>query len=149
MMNRREALGSLSAFALLGSLMEAHADGPSSPTDIKVFRFADLPVTRNPSGAAGRGVPRDLMPQGDLTEVQITTIDPGKEFGPMRKNPNIGFRMIHAGKMELLAEGMPSLTAEAGDIVYAPANQTYQVRNSGDTPLTYFLIQIKPTSASA
>lgn len=38
----------------------------------------------------------------------------------MRKNPNFGFRMIHAGKMELLAEGMPSLTAEASDIVYAP-----------------------------
>ena len=149
MMNRREALGSLSAFALLGSLMEAQADGPSSPTDIKIFRFADMPVTHNASGAAGRNVPRDLMVQGDLAEVRITTVDPGKEFAPMGKNPNHVFRMIHTGKIEVLTEGKPPLTAEVGDIVYVPANLTCQVRSSGDTPLTYFLFEIKPKPASA
>ena len=147
-MNRREALGSLSAFALLSSWMEAQTSAPAAAPGIQVFRFADLPVTRNASGAAGRGVPQSLVPQGDLTEVHITTLDPGKEFGPMRTNPNYGFRMIHAGKMEILAEGLPPQVAEAGDIVYAPANQTFQVRNPGDTPLTYFVVQVKPHPAN-
>jgi mannose-6-phosphate isomerase-like protein (cupin superfamily) len=149
MMNRREALGSLSAFTLLGSLMDAQADGPSSPTDFKIFRFSDMPVTHNASGAAGRNVPRDLMVQGDLAEVRITTVDPGKDFSPMGKNPNHVFRMIHTGKMELLTESKPPLTAEVGDIVYAPANQPYQVRSTGDAPLTYFLFEIKPKPAGA
>jgi len=30
-----------------------------------------------------------------------------------------------------------------------PANLTCQVRSSGDTPLTYFLFEIKPKPASA
>jgi mannose-6-phosphate isomerase-like protein (cupin superfamily) len=148
-MNRREALGSLSAFALLGSLMEAQTSEPAGSAEIKVFKAADMPTTRNPSGAAGWGVPTTLVPHGDITEVHVTTLEPGKEFGPMRKNPNYAFRLIHTGKMETLTDGKPPLTAEAGDVVYAPANQTYQVRNSGDTPLTHFVVQVKPAPASS
>jgi hypothetical protein len=149
-MNRREVLGTFSAFALMASLAEAQTATTAAPGMVKVFKFADFPVTHNPTtGATGRGVPNELMCSGDITEVHITTLDPGKEFGPMRKNPFCGFRLIHAGKMEVLVEGMPPQTAEAGDIVYASADQTFHVRNAGDTPLTYFVIQIKLKPAAA
>jgi mannose-6-phosphate isomerase-like protein (cupin superfamily) len=148
-MNRREAVGSLSAFALLGSLMGAQTAESAGSVEIKVFKPADMPVSRNPAGAAGWGVPQTLVPQGDITEVHVTTLEPGKEFGPMRKNPNYAFRMILSGKMEVLAEGKPPLSAETGDVVYAPADQNYQVRNSGDMSLTYFVVQVKPRTASA
>ena len=148
-MNRREALGSLSVFALLGSLMEAQAEGPSLPAEVKLFKFADMPVTHNASGASGRNVPKDFLVQGDLAEVRITTVDPGKEFAPMGKNPNHVFRMVHTGRIEVLTEGKPPVTGEVGDIVYVPANLTAQVRSTGDTPLNYFLFEIRPKPASS
>jgi XRE family transcriptional regulator, regulator of sulfur utilization len=143
MLNRREVLSSLAAIALLGLHAEAES-GPPSPSVISVFKSASMPISRNPFGAAGWGVPSTLLPQGELLEVHVTTLEPGKDFAPMRLNPNSSFRLIQSGKMEVLPQGLPSLTAESGDVVFAPANLTYQVRNSGDTPLTYFVIQIKP-----
>jgi mannose-6-phosphate isomerase-like protein (cupin superfamily) len=109
-----------------------------------------MPATHSPSGVTGRGgMSRDILPQGDLIEVHITSIDPGKVFGPMNKNANFNFRLIIEGMMTIQPEGMPALTAGVGDIVYSPANSTSQVSNSGDTTLTYFVIQLKPRPASS
>ena len=144
MMNRREALGGFSAFLLLGSLMEAQADGPSQ-TEVKIFRAAEMQTSHNASGASGRNVPKDYLVQGELAEVRITTVPAGKEFSPMGQNHNHVFRMVHTGKLEVaFPEGKPPVTAEVGDIVYIPANLTSQVRSSGDTDLIYFLFEIRP-----
>jgi quercetin dioxygenase-like cupin family protein len=146
MMNRREALGALSAFTLMGSLAEAQTTAASS-TEVKIFRYTEVPVTRGATGAAARNIPQDLIPMGDVTGVHLTTIDPGKEFGPMRKGVLCEIRLMYSGKIEVMVEGMASQFAGPGDMIVAPAGATYHVRNPGDTPLSYFILQIKPASA--
>ncbi len=143
-MNRREALGALSAFALTAPLSQAQTTAASTVETVKLFKYAEFPLVHNPNGSTGRNVPQELIPPGDVMGIHLTTIEPGKEYGPMRKSTICEIRMIHSGTMELLVEGQPSQTAEAGDIIVASANQTYHVRNPGSTPLTYLILQIKP-----
>jgi len=103
-------------------------------------------MTHNPAGAAGRAIPAATIPPGDLSALHFSTLEPGKAFGPIHKNPNHEFRMIHIGKLELLVEGQPPQPAEAGDVVFAPANQMYTVRNPGDVATTYFTVLISRQS---
>jgi mannose-6-phosphate isomerase-like protein (cupin superfamily) len=147
-MNRREALGAISALTLMSSLAEAQTTATPS-TEVKIFRYAEVPVTRGATGAAARNIPQDLIPAGDVTGVHLTTIDPGKEFGPMRKGALCEVRLLYSGKIEVMVEGMASQFAGPGDMIVAPAGATYHVRNPGEEPLSYFILQIRPAATHA
>jgi mannose-6-phosphate isomerase-like protein (cupin superfamily) len=144
-MDRREALGLLAAGAMISLSAVAQTAAASTSTEVKFFKYSTMPVTHNATnGSSGKNVPQELIPLGNVTGLHYTTVEPGKEFGPMRKGTLCEIRLVWEGEMEVLVEGMPSQTAEAGDIVVAPAGATYHVRNPADKPLTYLILQIKP-----
>jgi hypothetical protein len=142
-MNRREMMGGLSALALLAKLTDAQTDSATSPSPIRVFKADEMKSNHSASGSGGWGIPAGLLPPGDIMEVRSSTLDAGKDFSPMRLFPNAFLRFVQAGRMEVLMDGMPTLTATAGDILFTAPNLTYQLRNPGDAFLAYFVIQIK------
>jgi quercetin dioxygenase-like cupin family protein len=147
-MNRREAFGVVSAFALMGTLAEGQTSETAAMPLSKVYKFDDFPVTHNPAGAEGRAIPKEAMPLGAVIGVHISTVAPGKEFAPMRRLAFHEFRMVREGKLEFLIEGKPPQIAEAGDIVFCAANEMAQVRNSSDKPVSYFAVMIAPPKAA-
>ena len=138
--NRREAVGALSVFALMGKIAEAQTAGP---VPFQIFKFDSLAAVKNPTnGSTGRNLPMTGIPKGDIVGLHFTSLEPGQSMGALHKNANHEIRMIHTGKLELVIEGKPVQTAGPGDVVVAPANEPYTVRNGGSATLTYFTIQI-------
>lgn len=150
-MNRREAFSALSAFALMGvtAEVEAQTGGAADVTSSRLYKYADIAVTHNPAGAAGRAVPNADLPKDEFLGVHLTTIEPGKEFAPLHKNANHEYLFVHEGRLELVLEGKPTLSGEVGDILFAAANEMHTTRNPGKTPVTYFVTQIKGPVAAA
>ena len=143
--NRREAVGAISVFALIGKIAEAQTAGP---VPFQIFKFDSLAVANNhTNGSTGRNVPMTGIPKGDIVGLHFTTLEPGQSMGAVHKNSNHEIRMIHTGKLELIIDGKPGQTAEPGDVVVAPANEPYTVRNGGTVTLTYFTIQIPGAKA--
>jgi mannose-6-phosphate isomerase-like protein (cupin superfamily) len=141
--NRREAVGALSVFALMGKIAEPQTSAGAGPVPFQIIKFDSLAVAHNhTNGSTGRNVPMTGIPKGDIVGLHFTTLEPGQSMGAVHKNSNHEIRMIHTGKLELVIDGRPVQTAEPGDVVVAPANEPYTVRNGGAATLTYFTIQI-------
>ncbi len=142
-MNRRDVVGALAVFALLAQDASAQTTESSTLTESKLFKFGDVPETYNATGGGSRQtLPKTVLPSGEVVGVHVGTIPAGKTYSPMHKNANSEFLIVHEGKMEFLTETNPPKLAEAGDVIYASANEGHMLRNPGNVTAIYFVVAI-------
>ena len=142
-MNRREALGAISALALLTQIGEAQAPDTPVLTESMLFKFAAAAETFNAAGGGTRQtMPRTTLPSGEVVGVHVGTIPAGKVYSPIHANGNAEFLIVYQGKMEFLTEANPPKLAEAGDVIYAAAHEGHSLRNPGDVTTTYFVVAV-------
>jgi quercetin dioxygenase-like cupin family protein len=141
--NRREALGMTAAFALLAQVADAQMDG-TAPTS-RLFKFSELPAKTNPSGAGTRGLPKEAVPVGTVVGMHFSSIEPGKLFSPLHRNPDCEIRMIMDGRADWLVGDKPAQPVERGDVIFSAPNDLNTMGNSSDKPVTYFVVTVRIT----
>jgi quercetin dioxygenase-like cupin family protein len=75
-------------------------------------------------------------------EVHVTTLDPGKASHPPHKHPNEEMIISREGTVETLVDGEWQRVGP-GSVIFNASNVLHGLRNAGDGPATYHVINWK------
>jgi XRE family transcriptional regulator, regulator of sulfur utilization len=103
-----------------------------------IFDFEKMAATVTPNGAR-RNVLDGPTTTLDKLHVHITTLNPGKTSGEPRRHPQEELIVVKEGLVEAHVDGKTQ-TAGPGSVFFFAANAVTRLRNAGDTPATYIVI---------
>jgi quercetin dioxygenase-like cupin family protein len=109
--------------------------------DSTVFDWNTLKAVPNKTGSVRRVVQRPTATLDEL-EIHITTLMPGETPHPPHQHPAEELLVVKEGTVESLVNGQLKRVGP-GSIVFQASNQMHSLRNVGDTPATYHVIQWK------
>ena len=109
--------------------------------DSTVFDWNALKAVPNKTGSVRRVVQRPTATLDEL-EIHITTLMPGETPHPPHQHPAEELLVVKEGTVESLVNGQLKRVGP-GSIVFQASNQMHSLRNVGDTPATYHVIQWK------
>lgn len=75
----------------------------------------------------------------DELELHVTTLNPGLDSHPPHKHPNEELVIIREGTVEVLVKDQWKRVGP-GSVVFNASNQMHALRNVGNTPATYHVI---------
>ena len=75
----------------------------------------------------------------DELECHVTTLKPGATSHAPHKHPNEELVIVKEGTVEALVNG-ETKRAGAGSVIFNASNQLHAIRNVGDGPATYHVI---------
>lgn len=75
----------------------------------------------------------------DELEMHVTTLNPGQTSHAPHKHPNEELVIIASGKLEAFSNGQTKVLGP-GSIIFNASNQMHGVKNVGDVPATYHVI---------
>lgn len=78
----------------------------------------------------------------DELECHVTTLNPGESPHPPHKHPAEEIVIIKEGTVESLVNG-ESRRVGPGSVIFQASNQMHTIRNVGDRPATYHVVQWK------
>ena len=109
--------------------------------DSTVFDWNALKAVPNKTGSVRRVVQRPTATLDEL-EIHITTLMPGETPHQPHQHPAEELLVVKEGTVESLVNGQLKRVGP-GSIVFQASNQMHSLRNVGDTPATYHVIQWK------
>jgi quercetin dioxygenase-like cupin family protein len=138
MVNRRDVL-----MACLGGIV-ALACGPdmraqTAVMSSRVFDWTSFKAQPTNVGAVRRVVQEPTATLDEL-EIHITTLNPGQTPHAPHQHPAEELIVIKEGTVEALVNG-ETRRVGPGSIVFQASNQMHTIRNVGDVPATYHVIQ--------
>src|SRR6266545_878378 len=131
------------AAAVSGSLATLAAQKPVQRST--VFEWTALEAKPTQTGAR-RDVMRAPTPTLDELEMHITTLDPGQISHPPHQHPEEELLIVREGTVETLQNGKASRLGP-GSIIFHSSNDLHNIRNVGDTPATYHVINWRAAPA--
>jgi quercetin dioxygenase-like cupin family protein len=75
----------------------------------------------------------------DELEVHATTLNPGQSSHPPHRHPNEELVILASGKLEAMSNGK-TMVLGPGSVIFNASNQSHSVKNVGDVPATYHVI---------
>ncbi|HWO11536.1 MAG TPA: cupin domain-containing protein [Polyangiaceae bacterium] len=75
----------------------------------------------------------------DELEIHVTTLNPGQTSHPPHKHPNEELVVLASGKLEATSNGTTKVLGP-GSVIFNASNQLHSVKNVGDVPATYHVI---------
>ncbi len=121
----------------LAAIASAQTPAPAAKRGSTVFKFEDLPAK-----PTGNGERRDVTDAPTATfekfESHITTLLPGKISHPPHQHPQEEVIILREGTLEVTINGVTT-RAGAGSLLFFASNDFHNVKNVGDTPVTYFV----------
>ncbi len=75
----------------------------------------------------------------DELEIHVTTLNPGLSSHPPHKHANEELVILSSGKLEAMSNGKTQVLGP-GSVIFNASNQMHSVRNVGDEPATYHVI---------
>ncbi len=75
----------------------------------------------------------------DELEIHVTTLNPGQASHPPHKHPNEELVILASGKLEAMSNGKTQVLGP-GSVIFNAQNQMHSVKNVGDVPATYHVI---------
>jgi quercetin dioxygenase-like cupin family protein len=139
-MTRRDLLVALIAAALtLGAVAATSAQ--KTVLGSQVFDWTAMTPKPNATGEVRTVVRAPTVTLEEL-EMHITTLKPGQASHPPHQHPNEELLIIREGTVEALVAGEHKRIGP-GSIIFQASNQLHNIRNVGDTPATYHVINWK------
>jgi quercetin dioxygenase-like cupin family protein len=140
----RDLLVALAAAAATGSaslLAQSQAPriGPS------VFEWSALPVKKTDVGEL-RDVVRGPTATLDELEMHVTTLNPGLASHPPHRHPHEEIVIVDRGQVETLSAGAWK-QAGPGSIIFNASNALHALRNVGNGPAVYHVINWKSAAS--
>jgi quercetin dioxygenase-like cupin family protein len=83
---------------------------------------------------------------GFALEMHQTVLGPGVASHPAHKHVHEEIMVVLDGTLETYVEGKTE-TAEKGAIIYYGSNQLHRVRNAGQVPARYYVLELRGHSA--
>jgi XRE family transcriptional regulator, regulator of sulfur utilization len=136
-MTRRERGFALAALLLgigLGTTVRSQADVQHSA----VFDWTDMTASKTAVGEV-RQVLRKPTATLDELEMHITTLNPGQTSHAPHRHPNEELIVIDEGTVEAFNNGAWKRIGK-GSIIFNASNELHGIRNVGDSPTTYHVI---------
>lgn len=126
--------------AMLAAVDTAKGDSKVLPS--KCYSYDSLapktnPQTKNVARAVFNGETHD----GTTIEMHITTLQPGQSPHPPHQHLHEEMFMIQRGVLEATIAGQ-TCTLGMGSVAYVHSNDLHGVRNTGDLPTEYFVVEI-------
>jgi len=116
----------------------ASADSRPLVQESTLFDWNAIPVQQT-----GIGQYRQLLraPTATLDELEIhvTTLNPGQTSHAPHKHPNEEIVVLASGKLEVFSNGTTKVLGP-GSVIFNASNQMHGVKNVGDVPATYHVI---------
>ena len=112
-----------------------------------VFDWNSLSVTKTDVGEVRQVVQRPTATLDEL-EMHVTTLNPGVASHPPHKHPNEELVIIREGTVETLSGGVWKRVGP-GSIIFNASNSLHALRNVGDTPAIYHVINWKSATTPA
>ncbi|MBO9713976.1 MAG: cupin domain-containing protein [Sphingomonas sp.] len=119
----------------------ALAQGTSELLGPAVWDWNALPVQETDVGAI-RNVVRAPTATLKELEMHITTLNRGLASHPPHRHPNEELVIVREGTVETLSGGTWKRVGP-GSIIFNASNSEHALKNVGDTPATYFVINWK------
>jgi mannose-6-phosphate isomerase-like protein (cupin superfamily) len=127
---------------LLPALTASAAMGEGSVLASKAYEFESLPVKTNPANHMEvRDVFRGKTQTGCPLALHISTLPAGQMPHPPHQHINEELMLIKQGRLQFTISGKTS-TVGAGSVVYINSNEQHGLKNIGDTPAEYFVVEI-------
>ena len=105
----------------------------------RVFDWTAMTATPTQVGAR-RDVVRAATATLDELEIHITTLNPGETPHAPHRHPAEELIVVKEGTVESLVDGEQRRVGP-GSIIFQASNQLHTIRNVGDVPATYHVIQ--------
>jgi len=139
-MTRRDLLVALVTASLtLGGVAAMSAQ--SAVLGSTMFEWTALTPQPNRTGEVRRVVQTPTATLDEL-EIHITTLRPGQESHPPHQHPNEEILIVKEGTVEALVSGELK-RGGPGSLIFQASNQLHNIRNVGDVPATYHVINWK------
>ncbi|WP_404338253.1 cupin domain-containing protein [Sphingomonas sp. MMS12-HWE2-04] len=130
------ALGAMLCTCALGALAQTQQRlGPA------VWAWDKLAVEKTQIGAI-RTLVRQPTATLDELEMHVTTLNPGLSSHPPHQHPNEELVILDSGTVETLSAGARHRLGP-GSVIFNASNAPHALRNVGDTPATYHVINWK------
>jgi XRE family transcriptional regulator, regulator of sulfur utilization len=139
MLTKRDMTVGLTTVAMtfgVGLAAQQAAQLPSSAWD-----WATFPVRETKVGSS-RQVVRAPTTTLDELEIHITTLNPGQISHPPHQHPNEELLIIKEGTVEALVNGEWKRVG-VGSVIFQASNQLHTIRNAGEGPATYHVVNWK------
>jgi len=76
----------------------------------------------------------------DLLDCHITTLNPGQAPHAPHHHPEEELLIVKEGTLEVMQNGVTN-HASAGSMIFQASNELHGVRNTGQVPVTYYVIK--------
>ena len=143
---RREITVALGAL-LIGGTAGAIAETPSVKLGPAVFDWAKMEPKKTDVGAI-RNLIRQPTATLDELEMHVTTLNPGLASHPPHTHPNEELVIVREGTVEVLNGGAWKRLGP-GSVIFNASNSPHALRNVGETPATYHVINWKTAATPA
>lgn len=137
------ALGAISATCAIGAVAQT-APAKLGPA---VFDWAKMEARPTDVGAI-RSLVRQPTATLDELEMHVTTLNPGLASHPPHTHPNEELVIVREGVVEVLNGGSWKRLGP-GSVIFNASNSPHALRNVGDTPATYHVINWKTAATPA
>ena len=139
-MTRRDLCVALIAVSV--TLTGVAATQPKAETlGSQVFDWKDMVAKPNTTGEV-RTVVRAPTVTLDELEIHITTLKPGLASHAPHQHPNEEMLIVREGTVEALVNGQLKRVGP-GSIIFQASNTLHNIKNVGDVPATYHVINWK------
>jgi len=125
--------------ASFGSPSAAAQPAPAAPLASRVFLWDDLTAQPTKTGSR-RDVVNAPTPTLQKFHCHISTLKPGQTTGAPHRHPQEEFVILKEGTLEVNINGKLQ-TVGAGSMVFYAANELENMRNVGQVPATYYVVQ--------
>jgi quercetin dioxygenase-like cupin family protein len=139
-MTRRDLLVALIAVSVTLTGVAAMQPKPEVLRS-QVFDWKDMVAKPNATGEV-RTVIRAPTVTLDELEIHITTLKPGLASHAPHQHPNEEMLIVREGTVEALVDGQLKRVGP-GSIIFQASNQLHNIKNVGDVPATYHVINWK------
>ncbi len=133
------------AFAAMGSTAQSagsHAlAGSGALATSRVFAYEAMTAKTAPNGAVGRNVFSGSLATGEAVAVHETMQPAGTVPNPAHRIAHSELIVVEEGILEFDHDGQ-SERAGAGSVIYVAFGTLHSVKNVGDGPARYVVIQI-------
>jgi quercetin dioxygenase-like cupin family protein len=133
---------SFAAFLLLLPSLAAAQTAPTNPlATARVFPYDQMTAKTAPNGAVGRSVFTGTLATGEAVGVHETMQPAGMAPNPAHRIQHSEIIVVEEGTLEFDHDGKAE-RAGAGSIIYVAPGTLHTVKNVGEGPAKYAVIQI-------